>query len=647
MKMEKKQYKLLIVLTIQIIACAIFGFFLCQYVWNSSVLETSRNAVISAKIAASGLNGSGLQELAILPDAINQDEYDKIKMKLQEIQDTNNQVRFAYVYTEQNGKIYIIADSEAPGSKDYSPYKQEYAEAGSLFKTAFTDGRVHITKPSTDRWGEWVSVISPIINKETDKVIVAFAMDYSVDAWFGYAKMLTTLTAIIMALITIVLATFHVIIFKNKRLKDEQIRLSHSNIETQKAIRTFTDMFEKNKSIMLIVDWETGLILDYNNAAFEFYGYTVEEFKGLNIKELDTLSDAEIEEKMILIKNEERTRFEVKHRLASGEIRYVEVSLSTLEKDNRTVIYSIINDISRRKRTEDALLKSEEKFRAIFEAAPFGIGIFNTNTGFAYEINGRYSEIVGRPIEELRALNWIDYTHPDDLEESIKTSRPFKDGEINGYNLDKRFVKPDDSYVWVNLAVTSFADVIKGIHICMIEDISDSKKKEEEVIYLSYHDAMTGLYNRSYFEEEIKRFELIRNSPISLIMGDVNGLKTVNDSLGHAQGDILLQEIAKVLKSCCREEDVICRIGGDEFVIMLSQAGDNEAESACQRIYKGCETFNENKTHDQPNLSISLGHATRVNKDQIMNEILKQADEMLYIRKNLDHVRLLKNETNI
>lgn len=100
-------------------------------------------------------------------------------------------------------------------------------------------------------------------------------------------------------------------------------------------------------------------------------------------------------------------------------------------------------------------------------------------------------------------------------------------------------------------------------------DITKSKQKEEEILYLNYHDVLTGLYNRAFFDEELKRLDTERQLPLSVIIGDINGLKLINDALGHAEGDKLLVAMSKILKNCCRAEDIIARTGGDEFGILL------------------------------------------------------------------------------
>ena len=125
---------------------------------------------------------------------------------------------------------------------------------------------------------------------------------------------------------------------------------------------------------------------------------------------------------------------------------------------------------------------------------------------------------------------------------------------------------------------------LKQFNIILDEEINERTKREKEISYLSYHDVLTGLYNRRFYEEEIKRLDTERNLPISIIIGDVNGLKLVNDAFGHDKGDELLQKAAAAIQSACRTDDIVARWGGDEFVILLPKTKTEEAEEIVNRI---------------------------------------------------------------
>src|SRR5665648_3711 len=158
--------------------------------------------------------------------------------------------------------------------------------------------------------------------------------------------------------------------------------------------------------------------------------------------------------------------------------------------------------------------------------------------------------------------------------------------------------------------------------------------QNEEILFLSHHDFLTGLYNRIFFEEEKKRLDTPRQLPISIIMGDINGLKLVNDGFGHSKGDEVLIEIAKILKSCCRKEDIISRIGGDEFGILLSKTDSKSAQLVCSRISDTCKGYALDGSSIYP--SISVGHATKNIETETMVGIFMAAEESMSRQKLLE-----------
>jgi diguanylate cyclase (GGDEF)-like protein/PAS domain S-box-containing protein len=319
----------------------------------------------------------------------------------------------------------------------------------------------------------------------------------------------------------------------------------------------------------------------------------------------------------------------------SGEEKWVWEQSIPVPDGNLTESEGFILDITANKKVMEALDESEDRFRTIFEKAPIGIGIFNTNNGSIYQINPKFAEIVGRTTEELTKMDWQSYSHPGEIQENLDKLEQLKSKKITSFSMNKRYIKPDGSLVWVNMMIVPFkAETISDMHLCMIEDITEKKQKEEEILYLSYHDSLTGLYNRTFFEEEKRLFDASRRLPMSVVMGDVNGLKLINDSFGHSAGDSLLREIGTVLKETCRAEDILARIGGDEFVIMLYNTGEAGAERLCQRIYKACKAYEKKRDKQTFYLSISLGHATKTTNDLSVDDLLREAEHMLYRKKN-------------
>lgn len=173
-------------------------------------------------------------------------------------------------------------------------------------------------------------------------------------------------------------------------------------------------------------------------------------------------------------------------------------------------------------------------------------------------------------------------------------------------------------------------------HIALLNIISElfsnafaRKISGQKIRFLSFYDQLTGLYNRSYMEEEMKRLDTERQMPISVIMADLNGLKLLNDSYGHATGDEILMTAAEIFRESCRQEDIVARWGGDEFVLLLPRTTPSEAETICRRILENCRS----RYVEELPISISMGVASKRSTDKTMNEVLSEAEDRMYKKK--------------
>lgn len=168
------------------------------------------------------------------------------------------------------------------------------------------------------------------------------------------------------------------------------------------------------------------------------------------------------------------------------------------------------------------------------------------------------------------------------------------------------------------------------------------EQSEQQNLYLSYYDVLTGLYNRRYYEMQIKRLDTEKNLPISVVMADVNGLKMINDAFGHQLGDQLLQKAAEAIGGVCRTQDVLARWGGDEFVILLPNTTYEEAEKTVAQIKETCSGISVDMVH----VSISFGWDTKVSPEVELDEILKNAEDDMYKHKIIQNEGLRGNLIN-
>jgi diguanylate cyclase (GGDEF)-like protein/PAS domain S-box-containing protein len=277
--------------------------------------------------------------------------------------------------------------------------------------------------------------------------------------------------------------------------------------------------------------------------------------------------------------------------------------------------------------------KIEKKFRDLTDMLP-EIVFEADKKGKITFMNQRGIQTLGYTQEELvnRMTIWQLITYPGPHKSSFELREFFKEKNVypqECYLIGKNLIQiPAEIHVSSIKHDSGELNGFRGI----ILDITKRKEYEDKIRYLSFHDKLTGLYNRAYFEEELQRLNHKRKLPISIIIGDVNNLKIINDSFGHQHGDNLLRKIASVLKSCFRKSDVISRWGGDEFSIILPNTTQEKGNDIITRIKEECQ---KKSTLTLP-LSISMGIATKKNMSENINGMVREAESRMYRFKLID-----------
>jgi diguanylate cyclase (GGDEF)-like protein/PAS domain S-box-containing protein len=288
------------------------------------------------------------------------------------------------------------------------------------------------------------------------------------------------------------------------------------------------------------------------------------------------------------------------------------------------------NEIIERKRVEIELQRSEEIFKTYIEKAPIGIFVADA-LGKYLDANVMACQLMGRTRDEVLNLSLTDFLVPADLDKGIAG---FRELSNKGFlDAEYRVRNKNDHEYWISLRGTKIND---NCFIAFCVDISDRKEKETRVEYLSYHDSLTGVYNRAFYEEEIKKLDTEENVPFSVLISDVNGLKLVNDTLGHAAGDKFLVETAKLLSMHLRRGDILARIGGDEFSLLLPRTNSQEAQDILNHVQMACQRLEICVLKEPLNLSVSFGVATKTKIAEPISYICKLAEDNMYRQKLLE-----------
>jgi diguanylate cyclase (GGDEF)-like protein/PAS domain S-box-containing protein len=548
----------------------------------------------------------------------------------------------------------------------------------------------------------------------------------------------------------------------------------------------------QHHSIMLIIDPDSGEIINANEAAATFYGYSVDSIVGMNISDFNIMSEEAIAEEMLAVKNGEKEYFKFTHQIRSGELKAVEVYSSPIFIGEEEYLLSIIHDVTNQVMAERQATFNLWIILLLTFALFFSMGIYTLNqkknSKEAMELNTRYDslfgnmeegvarhriilneagepcdyrflsaneafykhtnmvgyDIIGKTVKELfpeteeywiqqygqvaihgERLHLEEYSSALDKYFAVNVYSPLKmefvtvfsditemqktaniiqkdrailkttlyslgDGvistnkegqielmnpvaeKITGWSLDeakgkdfcdvfkivneftelnvecpvkqvlttKDLIDFEEHSMLINklgekIPIENIAapifdgdDSLMG-SVVVFRDVADKRKRIEKITYLSYHDQLTGLYNRYFFDEELKRLDVQRNMPLSLLMIDVNGLKLTNDAFGHIAGDELLKRVASSLKKMCRQDDIIARVGGDEFIVLLPKTTEDEAKHLSSRIQEAISEIESSKVVT----SVSIGWATKWESYDSVHQLYTTAEERMYRRK--------------
>ncbi len=303
-------------------------------------------------------------------------------------------------------------------------------------------------------------------------------------------------------------------------------------------------------------------------------------------------------------------------------------SIAVVDRDREgkpLKVIGVLQDITDRRRLQEEYGKALSTTLDGFWLCDKNIRVTLVNDAMCAMVGYTREELIGMPVSELEAQ--LD---PDAVKirrqsvlasgaERFETQLKRKDGTVFDAEVSLSYIPSSDSTC------------------AFIRDITERKRRENHIRYLSYHDVLTGLYNRAFFEAECARLEAAKLFPVTVVMGDINGLKLTNDVFGHAQGDKLLYTIASIVRRCTDPKDIAARIGGDEFCLLMPGSGPDDAKAICEKISQSCEQ--EVIRLDDGNVlkpSLSMGFATRWNEAQRFDMVFKQAEDAMYKRKLLE-----------
>lgn len=295
-------------------------------------------------------------------------------------------------------------------------------------------------------------------------------------------------------------------------------------------------------------------------------------------------------------------------------------------------ILGIAKDVTDIKNTEEKLKKSEKRLLTAQSIAHVGDWELDLKTSTMWASEEAFNIYGLEQVTEYLSLDEVMAAASSEYRQLLNESLSDLIAMDKEYNVEFKIIKKNTGKECYIHSIGILARDEKGNPrkvIGTIQDITEQRKKEEILQYLSYHDQLTGLHNRRFYEEELFRLDTARNLPLTIVLCDVNGLKLINDSFGHTVGDELLKKAAAAIKFCCRADDIIARHGGDEFVVLLPKTSNLEAESILQRIKEEIEKGKVGGV----DISISMGYETKAIEEEDVQTIFKRAEDHMYRHK--------------
>ena len=407
-----------------------------------------------------------------------------------------------------------------------------------------------------------------------------------------------------------------------KKINKQYLRL----IESEERFRKIFEMAPMGISLAGTKNCQ---YLQVNQHFADIVGRSAEELRYLKWSEITHPEDLQGNRGMLeaYLKDEiESLDFDKRYIRPDGEVVWANLKLVDFGQENCQLAF--IEDITEKKRYLDELASSELTFRTLFENSADAIFIIdedkisdcNQASIDFFEVTDK-SELIGRS-----PYGDGSYFQPDGQKADLKGREWVEECLTEGKAKFEWWHKRHDG-VEVPVEIMLSKIILKGrvvVH-ALCRDITERKELENHLQHMSYRDQLTGVYNRRFFEEELLRLDVPRNLPFTVVMADVNGLKLINDSFGHGAGDELLIKAAKMIQAGCRSEDVVSRIGGDEFAIMLPKT----TEETAAEIIKGIENLMVQEDVHHMEISIAFGRETKHGGEDI-HQVLKNAEDQMY-----------------
>ena len=632
--LKSRSHLLIFFLVMFILASSLY----LRVLWNNYYEETSMAAITLAESVEALLHSDHIAALSGNESDLEKTEYIMATLSLSNLTKTSDSIHFAYILGEKNGHMVFMADSEPPDSPDYSPPGQIYVEATATDWEPFRTVQTVLTEPTTDRWGTWVSAMVPIIDPVDGNVIAVLGIDYSAKEWQAkiWEKMIPDIIILFSALLLLI--AFIGIWIQRSYLRT--LEGLYHNVFNQAPIGIAV-LNDKGNFMSSEIEYTSS-----NQMYEDILGRTKEELMNISWAEIthpeDLPRDLENARRFL---SGETSGYSMEKRFIRPDdsIVWTNMKISRLEgvSSISDMHLCLLEDITLQKETEKSLLENQRRealimahlpgmaYRAKYNSA----GTMLIVSEGCFKLTGYEPEsfIEGRVLEynDIMAPEGRDLLHKE-WERTIPYKLPYKcEYGITTASGEKKWVLEMGEGIYNDEGQVL---ALEG----MIFDVTERQEAAKQNEFLAYHDYVTGLYNRRFFEEEFERRRESGEFPIAILLGDINSFKVYNDTFGHIEGDNALRNTGEKIKRIIGQGDILARVGGDEFAIIVSGINEHEIKQYFDRVERESDIFSQDSLGDRL-ITISWGYGVQREKGDTLDMLQQEAEAYMYNRKFYNH----------
>lgn len=407
--------------------------------------------------------------------------------------------------------------------------------------------------------------------------------------------------------------------------------------EYDRIVHTLTKAINASSESTFLIDLESARFVYVNDTVLRQLGYGRDELlEGMRIFDIDPdFGQSEWNGHVCTLRTHGHVKIETRHRTKSGRIFPVEVSAHYYVHEEREYNLAVVRDITERKQNEASLRENEARLREAQKIAKVGsweLDFSDMALSWSDEIYRIFEiEPDGEP---PKYADFINVIHPDDREFVDTAFRNSLDNKT-AYDVVHRIQMSDGRIKYVHERGETYYDTLdRPIRtLGTVQDITEQKAAEKKIVYMAHHDALTGLPNRTLAKELMEHsiaYAARSGFKTALLFIDLDGFKTINDTLGHSIGDAMLKTVAFRLKMCIRATDTVSRLGGDEFLVILSEVDtDDDIVTAVAKILEEFEAPIHVLNH-LLSVSMSIGVAVYPEHGGDFDVLLQKSDTAMY-----------------